>query len=218
VEVDEEFTYVVQRGYFADASYGVFFSGSYSFLLGMVVGEKYTLSVTELDTIPILINESSQMPASTCNLEPVNDSLSTISSLQDFVYPIGDWEFVDQMTNLTGQEGITLVDTADEWGVTGSFSFALPDSTVVTHSVDIRYEKEYGTLNYMRLRFTTLGSDLADVILVNWHPGMPTVAGGGLQMSTILIIGIASVIGVIVFILVYQWYRAKKPIVQKLGE
>ena len=208
----------MQRGYFADPAYGLFFSGSYSFVLGMVVGEKYTLTVTDLNAIPTSINESSQMPESLCDLEPVNNSLSIITGLNDFIYPIGDWEFVNQMTNFTGQEGINLVDTPGEWGITGVISFSLPDTTVVTHNVDIRYEKENGTLNYMRLRFSTLGSDLADVIIVNWHTGMPTVVSGELQLPTILIISIAAVVGLIVAIIVYQGYRSKKPVVQKLGE
>ncbi|TFG32840.1 hypothetical protein EU528_02075 [Candidatus Thorarchaeota archaeon] len=218
VDVDEEFTYVMQRAYFADPSYVQVVSVDLPFVSNMTVGEKYTLKVTELDEIPTLINESSQMPKSTCDLERTNDSLLVGTELLNFVIPIGDWEFINQMTNLTGLEGISLVDTAEEWGSTGVGSFLVGDGSVVTITIDLRFEKENGTLNYLRHRYSTLGTDLIDIIIVNWHPGMPTVVEGSLQTPTILIISIAAVVCFIVSIVVYLGYRSKKPVVQKLGE
>jgi len=215
VDVDEEFTYVLQRAYFADPSYIPGFAVNLPFVSEMVVGEKYTLKVANLDAIPSLINESSQMPGSLCDIERANDSLSILTEQLDFVIPIGDWDFVNQITNLTG---LTLVDTTDEWGTLGVGSYRAADGSVITITIDIRFEKENGTLNYMRHRYSTLGTDVIDIILVNWHTGMPTIAAAEIQLTTILIIAIVAVVVTIVSILVYQGYRSKKPVVQKLGE
>ena len=90
VDVGEEFTYVLQRAYFADPAYTAFIFETAPFVLSMVEGEKYILTVTDLDAIPTLINESSVVPESLCNLNPVNNSLSNIDALEDFIYPVGD--------------------------------------------------------------------------------------------------------------------------------
>jgi hypothetical protein len=218
VEVGEEFTYVMQRAYFADPSYRQVVQADLPYVSSMTVGEKTTLRVTGLDEIPSQINESDQIPKATCDLERTNDSVSIITGLLDFVIPVGDWEFINQMTNLTGLEGVDLIDTDEEWGTTGAASFLANDGSVVTLTIDLRYEKENGTLNYMRHRYSTLGTDLIDIIIVNWHPGMPTIVTGGLQTTTILIISVVAVVVFIVSALVYQGYRSKKPIAQRLGE
>ncbi|MHA1135304.1 MAG: hypothetical protein ACTSSE_02340 [Candidatus Thorarchaeota archaeon] len=218
VNVDEEFTYVLQRVYFADPRYQLVVAADLPFVSAMIVGEKVILRVTDLNAIPEQINESSQMPKSSCEMERANDSASIITGLLDFVIPIGDWDFVNEMTNISGLAGVTLIDTDDEWGTSGAGSFLAGDGSVVSITVDIRYEKENGTLNYMRHRYSTLGTDLIDIIIVNWHQGMATIVTPGLQTPTILIISIAAVIVLIVSIIVYQGYRSKKPIVQKLGE
>ena len=218
VDVDEEFTYVLQRAYFTDPNYAQIVAVDMPYISSMIVGEKATLRVTGLDEIPSQINESSQMPKSSCALERSNDSVPLIAALEDFVIPIGDWEFLTEISNITGLEGVTLIDTAEEWGTTGTGSYQPGDGSVITITFERRYDKVNGTLNYIRLRYSTLGNDLIDVILVNWHPGMPTIVEEGLQMSTLLIILIAVAVGLIVAIIVYQGYRAKKPVVQKLGE
>ena len=218
VDVDEEFTYVLQRAYFADPNYAQIVAVELPYISSMIVGEKTTLRVTGLDEIPNLINESSQMPDSICELERANDSVPLIAGLKDLVIPIGDWEFLTEISNITGLAGVTLIDTAEEWGTIGTFSYQPGDGSVITITFEKRYEKVNGTLNYIRLRYSTLGNDLLDIIVVNWHPGMPTIVSEGLQMSTLLIYGIAASVGLIVAIIVYQGYRAKKPVVQKLGE
>jgi hypothetical protein len=218
VSIGEEFTYVMQRAYFADPSYSQVIVADLPFVPSMTVGEKVTLKVTDLDTIPSQINESSQIPKSSCELDRANDSALIMAGLLDFVIPIGDWEFINEMTNITGLEGVSLINTDEEWGTIGAGSFLAGDGSVVSLTVEIRYEKENGTLNYMRHRYSTLGTDLIDIIIVNWHEGMPTVVSPGFQTPMILIISIAAVVVLIVSILVYQWYRSKKSIVQKLGE
>jgi len=218
VDVDEEFTYVLQRAYFAEPNYAQYVAVEMPYISSMIVGEKTILRVTGLDEIPNLINESSQMPDSICELERANDSVPLIAGLKELVIPIGDWEFLTEISNITGLVGVTLIDTAEEWGTTGTVSYQPGDGSVITITFERRYEKVNGTLNYIRLRYSTLGNDLIDIILVNWHAGMPTIVSEGLQMSTILIYGIAAAVGLIVAIIVYQGYRAKKPPVQKLGE
>jgi len=218
VDVDEEFTYVMQRAYFADSSYIQIVSLELPFVSSMIVGEKATLRVAELDEIPNQINESSQMPQPSCDLERTNDSVSIITGLDNFVIPIGDWEFVNEISNTTGLEGVTLIDTADEWGTSGTGSFLAGDGSVVSVTGEIRYEKENGTLNYLRYRYSTLGTDLIDIIIVNWHPGKPTIVAAGIQLTTILIISIGAVIGLIITIVLFQGYRSKKRVIQKLGE
>ena len=218
VEVEEEFTYVMQRAYFADPNYALGIAVDLPFILDMTVGEKYTLKVTELDQIPTLINESSQMVNSTCDMQRIDDSVTVVPGLLDFVIPIGDWDFVNEMTNISGLQGVTLIDTDEEWGTSGAGSFSSNDGSVITITIDLRYEKENGTLNYLRHRYSTLGTDLIDIILVNWHQGIPTIAPDDIQMTTILIISIAAVVCLIVSIIVYQGYRSKKPVAQKLGE
>ncbi len=218
VDVHEEFTYVLQRAYFADPSNALVAAMYMPYISFMTVGEKATLRVTGLDEIPSLINESSQMPKSSCNLKRANDSVSIWAGLPNFVITIGDWEFLTEISNITEIDELTLIDTAEEWGTIGVTSFQATDGSVITITNEKRYEKVNGTLNYIRLRYSTLGNDLIDVILVNWHTGMPTIVSEGLQMSTLLIILIATSVGIIVAILVYQGYRAKKPVVQKLGE
>ena len=208
----------MQRAYFADPGYLQVVAVDLPFVADIAVGEKLTLRVMDLDEIPTLINESSQMPHSLCELERANNSELITPGLLDFVIPVGDWEFVNQMTNFTGLGEITLIDTADEWGSSGAGSYQAQDNSVITLTVDIRYEKENGTLNYMRHRYSTLGTDLIDIIIVNWHEGMPTIAPADIQLTTILIISIAAVVVLFVSILVYQGYRGKKPIVQRLGE
>ncbi|TFG98515.1 hypothetical protein E4H12_05885 [Candidatus Thorarchaeota archaeon] len=218
VDVDEEFTYVMQRAYFADPSYTLVVAADLPFVSSMTVGEKVTLRVTDLDVIPTLINESSQMVNSTCEMERANDSVSIRTGVLGFVIPIGDWNFINEMTNITGLEGVTLIDTEDEWGTSGAGLFLAGDGSVVSITIDLIYEKENGTLNYLRHRYSTLGTDLIDIIIVNWHEGMATIVAPELQTPTLLIISIAAVVILVVSILVYQGYRGKKPVVQKLGE
>ena len=218
MDVDEEFTYVLQRAYFANPIYTQVVALDLPFISSMIVGEKATLRVVELGEIPSQINESSQMPLPSCDLERANDSVSIMTGLHNFVIPIGDWEFVNEMTNITGLEGVTLIDTEEEWGTLGTGSFRASDDSIVSITVEIRFEKENGTLNYLRHRYSTLGTDLIDIIIVNWHPGMPTIVSAGLQLTTVLIISIGVVIGLIVSIVVYLGYRSKKRVIQKLGE
>ena len=218
VTVDEEFTYVLQRAYFANPSYAVVVQGDLPYILELPVGEKAIMRATELDAIPSLINESSQMPLAYCTLVRANDSVPIATNQTGFVVPIGDWNFLTEIANITGLQGVTLIDTTDEWGTVGTGSYQAGDGSVISIYIEIRFEKENGTLNYLRHRYTSLDTDLIDVVLVNWHQGMPTVIGSEIQLSTIIILVIGGVAGLIIAFFVIRWYKNKKPLVQRLGE
>jgi hypothetical protein len=218
VDVGEEFIYVLQRAYFADPNYVNVIANDLPFVPQMTVGQKAIMRVTGLDPIPMQINETSQLANSTCDLVRANDSTTIGTGLNAFVVPIGDWDFLTDMANITGLEDLSLIDTQEEWGTIGIGSFFASDGSVISITYEVRYDKENGTLNYLRYRYTTLGTDLIDIIFVNWHPGMPTILPPSLQIPTVLIISIAAVVVFIVSVLVYQGYRRKKPIVQRLGE
>jgi hypothetical protein len=218
VSVDEEFTYVLQRAYFADPAYVIVVQGDLPFISDLPIGEKAIMRITQLETIPSLINESSQMPLGHCDLVRANDSVTIATNQTGFLVPIGDWDFLTEIANITGLQGVTLIDTADEWGTVGTGSFQAGDGSIITLYVEVRYDKQNGNLNYLRHRYTALGTDLIDVIFVNWHEGMPTVLGAELDLTTILVIAIGGVVGVIIAFVVLRVYKNKKPIVRKLGE
>lgn len=218
LNVDEEFTYVLQRAYFADPEYAIVVQGDLPFISELPVGEMVTMKVAELDAIPALINESSQMPLGHCDLERANDSVSIATDQTGFIIPIGDWDFLTEIGNITGRQGVTLINTEDEWGTVGTGTIQANDGSIISLYVEVRYEKENGTLNYLRHRYTTLGTDLIDVVFVNWHQGMPTVIGAEVQPTTILILIGGGVFGLIIAFFVIQWYKKKKPVVQRLGE
>ena len=217
-EVGEEFIYVLQREYYSDFSSRVFIEGQLPFLAEIELGQKVILEVESFDTIENLINESTQLPRSYSNLNRINDSTLIIANLTSLILPVGDWAFLTDINNMTAPTGITFVDTVDEWGTIGVGVITPGDGSTINVQVEMRYEKENGTLNYLRHHYTTLGTDLIDVVFVRWYPGMPTVIGGGLETTTILIIITSGVVGVIVAFLVYRGIKSRKTIVQRLGE
>jgi hypothetical protein len=160
------------------------------------------------------MNISSSIPKSICNLRREDNDSIFIENLLGFVLPIGDWDLLEEIESVRSP-GLTFVETDDEWGTIGTG--VIPE-TDITEYIEMRYEKENGTLTYLRYRYTTLGTDLVDIILAHWYPGMPTVIGGDIQLATILIIAISGSTGVIVAFLVYRYFKGKKSIVQRLGE
>lgn len=218
LQVGEEFTYALQRAYFSDAEQRTVMEVALPWLQYLEAGDKATLLVTQLDTIPETIDTSHDMPLSHCSLSRENDSVQIGSQLTMFAIPIGDWDFLTEIGNITNIEGLTLIDSASEWGTVGRGAYQDPSGSVVNAYIELRYEKENGTLSYLRYRYTTPGFDLIDVIFVHWYPGMPTLVGGGIQTTTILIITIGGVVALIAAILSYRFFRGRKSIAQKLGE
>ena len=218
VSPGEEFTYVLQRAFYADDNSKAFLVSQVPFLAQIQAGQKVLLEVDYLEMIQSSINESTQLPRSYCSLLRENDSALIMSDLPSFVIPVGDWEFLDAIENITGAQGLTLIDTEDEWGTIGVGVISGSGGSDINVRIEMRYEKENGTLSYLRQKYTTLGSDLIDIIFVQWHPGMPTIVGGGIQSTTLMIIGICGITGVIVAFVVYRMIKGKKPLIQQLGE
>lgn len=218
VDVGEEFIYVLQREYYSDPSNRIFIEGQIPFLADIEPGEKVLLEVGSLETIENMINHTIQLPWSYCNLNRFNDSVLLMANLTSLVLPIGDWDFLTDVNNMTTSPGITFVETDDEWGTIGAGIVTGGDGSTINIQVEMRYDKENGTLSYLRHHYTTLGNDIIDVVFVHWYPGMPTIIGGGLETTTILIIITSGVVGVIIAFLVYRGVRSKKTIAQRLGE
>lgn len=218
VDIGEEFTYVLQRAFYADTNSKAFIEAQLPFLAQMQAGQKVFLEVNYLDIIESVINESSQLPRSYCSLLRINDSAVIMSDLTSLVIPIGDWDFFDEIENITGTQGQTLIDNADEWGFTASGLITNPGATDISVHIEMRYEKENGTLSYLRRRYSALGNDIIDVIFVHWYPGMPTIVGGGIQTTTLLMIAVGSIMSSIIAFIVYRGIKGKKSVAQRLGE
>lgn len=218
VEVGEQFTYALQRAYFADPYQRAAMELELPWLQYINPGQKAILEVSQLDTIAEQINSSYDMPVGRCRLLRENDSAQIATQVTNMLIPIGDWDFLTEIGNITDTEGLTLIDTASEWGTVGRGSYQAPGGSVVNAYIEIRYEKTNGTLSYLRYRYSALGSDLIDVVFVHWYPGMPTLIGGEIQVTTILIIALVGVVGVIVAIVSYRFFRGRKSLAQRLGE
>ena len=215
VDLDERFTYVLQREYYADASSESFIQGQLLFLAEIQLGEKFILEIESLETIEDQINESLEIPLSYCNFRRAgNDSIFWQDQV-GFVLPIGDWDFLEELEGASGQD---FTETQDEWGTMRSGVIPGAGGTDISVYIETRYEKENGTLTYLRHRYSAVGTDLIDVIIAQWYAGMPTVIGGEIQLATILIITISGLTAAIVAFLVYRYVKGKKSIVQMLGE
>ncbi|MFW9982624.1 MAG: hypothetical protein ACFFE3_12005 [Candidatus Thorarchaeota archaeon] len=214
----EEFTYVLQREYYSDSSNRELMESQIPFLAEIEPGEKVIIEISSTDSILNIINETTDLPYSYCNLRNYTDSSLIISDVPNLVLPIGDWEFLTEINNVTTTPSLTLVDTAEEWGTIGVGYFGGGDSNTIEVRLEMRYEKENGTLSYLRHRYTTLGTDIIDVVFVHWYPGMPTLIEGDFQLTTILIIATGGVIGFIVAFIVYRGIKSKKSVAQRLGE
>lgn len=218
VDPGEEFTYVLQRAYYESSTIRANIEGNLPFVANLVPGQKVILEVDHLDAIEAMINESLQLPLSYCNLLRSNDSAVITTDLTSFVIPIGDWEFLNEIDNITGTVGLTLIDTEEEWGTSLAGIIDGGGGVDITIRIEMRYEKENGTLNYLRHRYSAYGNDIVDVIFVQWHPGMLTIVGGGIQATTLMIIILSGGMGLLIAFIVYRGIKRKKSVIQRLGE
>jgi len=217
VEVDEEFTYALQRYLVTDESIWKDIA-FHALPFGSSTGEgkKIVARVTGLETVPEQMNVTTDVPDSFCSVMRENDSVQLWSNLTLFVVPVGNWELLANLSGLI-TEGAILIDDEHEWGASQSGAFT-QGSIVITFYSEIRYEKENGTLTYLRLRYGASGNDLLDIVFVQWHPGMPTILPPELQMSTVLTALLAVGVVSVVSVLVYKKYTSRRPIVRRLGE
>lgn len=217
VDEGDRFSYALQREYYSDQTSQTFIEtqGIFPFLTEVEPGEKIILQIENLETIEEQINISSQIPLSFCSFRKESDDSLITGNLTGYVLPVGDWENLEELESATG---LTFVETQDEWGTIGTTVIPGSGGSDISIYVETRYEKENGTLTYLRHRYTALGTDLIDIVLVHWYPGMPTVIGGEIQLATLLIIAMSGFTGVIVAFLAYRYIKGKKSIVQRLGE
>jgi hypothetical protein len=216
VEIDDEFTYALQRKYI-DFAWADYAEALLPFIEFLDEGQKAVVKVSNLDEIPQQIMTPAEMPLASCNLERENDSEIIVLDSKIFVIPVGDWDFLTKIDNITMTPDLYLVDTDDEWGTNFITDFSAGGTFVTAHQ-EIRYEKENGTLNYLRLRYSAYGNDLVDVIFVHWYPGIPTILPPELQFTTILLLAIIASVVMVVSVIVYIKYKQQKPIIQLLGE
>jgi hypothetical protein len=214
VDTNEQFTYALQRK-LGNSSWIGQTSASLSFISAMDEGQKATAVVTSLGLIPDTINSSYDMPNSFCALIRENDSTQLATNFTLFVVPIGDWGFLTQMSGFTSG-GWTVINTDTEWGAT--LSLTIEDGDSIAYYQELRYEKQNGTLNYLRLRLSSLGNALLDIVFVQWHPGMPTVLSPELQLSTTLTVLLGVAVASVASVIVYKKHTGRKSIAQRLGE
>ncbi|MHA1960028.1 MAG: hypothetical protein ACW99U_07345 [Candidatus Thorarchaeota archaeon] len=214
VQEGQTLTYVLQRRVISENSIG-FVSSIFPFIDQIEAGQKILANVSHLDPIPEEIEGSSDIPTSSCDLLRENDSTVLQEDTQLYVVPIGNWELLSGFFDLP--MGGVLVNNEESWGatVTGSFTVNNQD---VTYFQEIIYEKENGTLSRIRLRYTSLGVDLADIVLVLWYPGVPTLLAPELQLTTVLLAGITIGVMAVAVFTTFRWYKGRKSLLQKLGE
>ncbi|MHA1575718.1 MAG: hypothetical protein ACTSU3_00010 [Candidatus Thorarchaeota archaeon] len=217
VEVDEAFQYVLQRKLVDSTAIGLL-PYWLSFVSLLDAGSTFVIEVVELDTIPENPDPSDEGPFSYGVITRENDSLRIFEDNSTaFILPIGNWQFLTDRLNLTQHPEITLIDNDEEWGTiqTGSFTAG---ANAVNYFSEWRYEKENGTLSYVRVKFDSSGINLIDVVVSQWHEGVPTTIPPEIESTMIMGILIAISIGVIIAICTYKSYTSKKPLVQQLGE
>ncbi len=212
VESGEEFTYVLQRKTMEPLTLGLI-PDKMPFVILLDEGQKFFAKVNKLDLIPDNYSLVETGYSSHCTLSRMNDSEIIFSDSLVFVLPIGDWDYQTQRLNISEYSDITLIDNNNEWGYVQSGTY-----NTLNYYFELRYEKENGTLNYVRFRYETQGTVIMDVIFVQWYEGVPTILPPDLQLTTIMMIALAVSIGVIVAFCVFKSIRNKKPLVQRLGE
>lgn len=216
IEVDQEFSYALQRK-LIDPAWAEYAEALLPFIAYLNEGQKAIVKVVELDEIPPQITGPGEMPLASCNLVRENDSEAILLDSKMFVIPVGDWDFLTEIDNITITPDLTLIDTEQDWGTIFITDFSAGGTFVTIHQ-EIRYEKENGTLNYLRLRYSAHGNDLVDVVFVHWYEGMPTLLPPELQFTTILLIGLGASVMIIVSVIVYIKHKRRKPVIQLLGE
>ncbi|MFW9850890.1 MAG: hypothetical protein ACFFF4_17320 [Candidatus Thorarchaeota archaeon] len=214
VEVGEEFTYALQRKTF-DPSFVLLMPYWLGFLLDLDAGDLFTATVMELEFIPDNISDTENLPLAHVTLEKDTQTLEIDST--GFVIPIGDWDLQTERLNLSAHPDTTLIDTETEWGTSEESSFTT-EGYSFSYSFEWRYDKTNGTLTYAKYSLATIGSTLIDIVVVQWTEGIPTVIPDDLQLSTVLIIAVGGIMGIVVAILVYRWVKAPKGLAAELGK
>ncbi|MGV9169982.1 MAG: hypothetical protein ACOC38_08610 [Promethearchaeia archaeon] len=202
IEPGEEFTYVLQRK-LVDAENEGFVASYLPFIPGIEEGQKVVATFTEFEELPEVIGSYDELPRSYCTLSRENDSEVLTAGYRIMSVPIGNWSLLREIAGIEATPRLTEYDSDSEWGTINRGQIVVHQTTVNVHE-EIRYEKENGTLSYLRLRLSALGNDLVDIVFVHWYPGVPTVLPAEIQLSTILVIGISIAVALIAAIVVYM--------------
>lgn len=202
IEPGEKFTYVLQRKLVSSENEG-FVANYLPFISGINEGQKVIATFTDLDDLPDTIGSYDDLPRSYCTLSRENDSEVLTAGYRIMSVPIGNWSLLREIAEIETTPGLSEVETEDEWGTINKGRIVVDQTTVNVYE-EIRYEKENGTLSYLRFRLSALGNDLVDIVFVHWYPGVRTVLPPEIQLSTILIIGIGAAVAIIVAIIVYM--------------
>ncbi len=223
VEVGDEITYVLQRK-LLDETFGSYLTEFIPFIGQVDEGQRITARVSHLDSIPSIINESSQMPGANCTLIRQNDSEIIMENMFMIIVPIGDWNLSSELggfsafggsnstegppTNFTSFDDIELVDTDTSWGTIIDTSFAFAIFTITIY-MEMLYEKVNGTLTNMRMRVNFGGNDIIDLVFTQWYPGIALILPPELQLLTIGLISTGAAI-VIIVLFFYRRRRMKR--------
>ncbi|MGD9381870.1 MAG: hypothetical protein PVI03_05440 [Candidatus Thorarchaeota archaeon] len=210
ISESEEFVYVLQRKLILNPSESYFVESQLPFLALLDEGAKVIATVDGLESVPSQINTYEDIPIANVSLSRENDSMVISSEIESFAVPTNDWTLLTEASGFDAIEGQTLIDTQNEWGYVSTGTFSSAETTVTFH-IELRYEKENGTLNYIRLRYSAFGQDLIDVIFVQWHTGMPTILPPEVQLSSIIITVSLGIVCAVCAFLGFRWYRSKKP-------
>ena len=206
VEVGDEVVLVLQRKVM-DPSFVQYLVGYAPFITNVSEGQRVIARVTSLSPIPSLINGSDQIPQSNCTLIRENDSVVVGEDFSMVVIPSGDWDFMTSIGNYTAIEGMTVINSQDEWGtiMEGSVTWLI---FTVTFHIEMRYEKSNGTLKLLRANVDLSGNDIIDIVFAKWQPGMPTVLPAELQGLTVTVVTLVAVLlaGVAFFV----WRRHRR--------
>lgn len=212
VEIGDEFVYVLQKKVVSDMI-GQYMQNSTMFIDNIDEGQKVIARVDRLGEFPDEINSSRFLPDANCTLIRENDSEIIMENMSMIVVPIGDWEFLREISNYSSrpeepgeQEGFEfeLIDNDEEWGTrfSGSFLFAI---FAITMNMTTIYEKANGTLKELQFRINVSGDDMLHIVFVKWHPGMETILPGELQLLTLFIF--ISMGGLIAIIILFMYKR-----------
>lgn len=218
VEIGEEYTYVLQKNVVSDM-FGQFMQNTTMFITDLDEGQKVIARVDSLGEFPDEINSSRFLPSGNCTLIRENDSEVIMENMSMILVPVGDWEFMREISNFSNFMGgpggfeenesiegfeFEQVDNEDEWGTSfsGSFLFAI---FAITMNMTTIYEKTNGTLKELSFRVNLSGDDILHIVFVKWHPGMETILPGELRLLTLFII--TSVTGVVVIIILFIYRR-----------
>ncbi len=215
IEVGEEFIYALQRKTGDQVAFE-YISTVVPFIMHLDEGQKVSARFTQLDAIPTEINATSREPLAYCDLTRLNDSEVIVVGSNGFAAPNGNWSLIQELRNITVENGFAITDTDELWGYYASGVY--PGSSDVSVYQEVVYEKVNGTLTFYRWSFSRYGETLLDIVLGQWHPGDLTILPEPADLSGFLIMGIGICLAVVCGFLTFKGCRKRGTIMEELGK